>query len=139
MKHKKISIFIILFLVAASFANGEEFHDFDKDSQLEDLSPPVRCFFEAAAQNDSKALVTCFSGEVSVNIAGMQFNGREEVAAFGLRAGHHLSHQLNINFKPKRKKSSAGMANTGKIKNFYTIQTLVSFIEDRKKLVEYGA
>ncbi len=30
------------------------------------------------------------------------------------------------------------MANTGKIKNFYTIRPLVSFIEDRKKLVEYG-
>jgi hypothetical protein len=36
-------------------------------------------------------------------------------------------------------KLSAGMANTGKIKNFYTIRPLASFIEDRKKLVEYGA
>jgi hypothetical protein len=69
----------------AFFANGEEFHNFDKDSQLEDLSPPSRCFFDAAAQNDRKALVTCFSDEVSVNIAGMQFNGREEVAAFAER------------------------------------------------------
>ena len=31
------------------------------------------------------------------------------------------------------------MANTGKLKNFYTIKTLVSFIEDRKKLEEFVA
>ena len=53
---QKKSIFIILFLLTASFANGEEFHDFGKDSQLEDLSSPIRCFFDAAAQNDGKAL-----------------------------------------------------------------------------------
>lgn len=85
MKHRKISIFIILFLFSASFADGEEFHDFDKDSRIEDLSPPIRCFFDAAAQNDSKALLTCFSDKVFVNIAGMQFNGLEEVAAFAER------------------------------------------------------
>ena len=96
MKDKKISIFIILFLFAASFANGEEFHDFDKDSRIEDLSTSIRCFFDAAAQNDSNALLTCFSDKVFVNIAGMQFDGLEEVADFGLKAGHQLSHQLNM-------------------------------------------
>ena len=96
MKYKKISIFTIFFLLFASFANGKEFHDFDKDSRIKDLSPPIRCFFYAAAQNDSKALLTCFSDKVFVNIAGMQFDGLEEVADFGLKAGHQLSHQLNM-------------------------------------------
>ena len=88
MKYKKISIFIFIFLVGAFIANGEQekkFQDFNKDSQLESLSPPIRCFFEAAAQNDSKAFVACFSDEVSVNIAGMRFNGPEEVVAFAER------------------------------------------------------
>lgn len=45
MKLNKISIFILSFLIVASFANAEGFDDFSKDSQLEDLSPPIRCFF----------------------------------------------------------------------------------------------
>jgi hypothetical protein len=86
LKFQKISTCIFIFLAGAFIANGEEerkdFHNFGKDSQLEALSSPVRCFFEAAAQHDSKALVACFSDEVSVNIAGMRFHGPEEVAAF---------------------------------------------------------
>jgi hypothetical protein len=89
VKYKKISIFIFIFLVGTFIAKGEpekkDFHNFDKDSQLENLSPPIRCFFDAAAQNDSKALAACFSNEVSVNIAGMRFNGTEEVVAFAER------------------------------------------------------
>jgi hypothetical protein len=85
MKPNKIPVFILIFLVVASFANAEDFDNFSKDSQLGDLSPPVRCFFDAAAQNNRKALMACFSDEVSVNIAGMRFNGPEEVAAFAER------------------------------------------------------
>ena len=89
MDYMKISTFMLILFVGAYIANGEpekkDFHHFGKDSQLEDLSSPVRCFFDAAAQNDSKSLVTCFSDEVTVNIAGMRFKGPEEVAAFAER------------------------------------------------------
>ena len=85
MKNQRTVLFTILFMVVAAFANAESFDDFSKDSRLEDLSPPVRCFFEAAAQNDSKALKACFSDDVSVKIAGMRFNGPEEVSAFAER------------------------------------------------------
>ena len=61
------------------------------------------------------------------------------IADFGLRAGHQLSHQLSIDFKLQREKLSAGTANIGKIKNFFTIQRLICFIEERTKLVEYEA
>jgi hypothetical protein len=66
-------------------AYGGGFDEFEKDSKLDSLSPPVRCFFDAAAQNNSKALAACFSDDVSVNIAGMRFNGPEEVVAFAQR------------------------------------------------------
>ncbi|CAB1058609.1 hypothetical protein D1BOALGB6SA_3365 [Olavius sp. associated proteobacterium Delta 1] len=85
MNDKKIIVATLIFLTIALTAYGEEFHDFNKDSKLENLSRPVRCFFDAAAQNDSKALAACFSNEVTVNIAGMQFNGPEEVVAFAER------------------------------------------------------
>jgi hypothetical protein len=82
MKPNKISVLVLLFMVFPAFASADSFDDFSKDSQLDDLSSPVRCFFDAAAKNDHKALVACFSDEVSVNIAGMRFQGPEEVAAF---------------------------------------------------------
>ncbi len=85
MRSIKVSALICLVLLVVSVATAEEFDDFDKDSQLQDLSPPLRCFFDAAAQNDSKALRACFSKDVYVNIAGMQFNGPEEVVAFAER------------------------------------------------------
>jgi hypothetical protein len=85
VKYKKISILIVLLLVVTSFASAEDFNDFDKDSRLENVSPPIRCFFVAAAQNDSNAFAACFSTQVSVNIAGMRFNGTEEVVAFAER------------------------------------------------------
>ena len=85
MKQIKISASIFLVLFVVSIATAEEFQNFDKESRLQDLSPPVRCFFDAAAQNDTKALRACFSKDVSVNIAGMQFNGPEEVVAFAER------------------------------------------------------
>ena len=85
MKQIKISASIFLVLLVVSIATAEEFQNFDKESRLQDLSPPVRCFFDAAAQNDGKALRACFSKDVSVNIAGMQFNGPEEVVAFAER------------------------------------------------------
>ena len=81
---KKIAV-ILLFLAIAFTAYGEDFHAFDKDSKLDDLSAPVRCFFNAAAQNDSQALTDCFSKEVTVDIAGMKFDGPEEVVAFAER------------------------------------------------------
>ncbi len=85
MKQIKISASIFLVLFVVSIATAEEFQNFDKESRLQDLSPPVRCFFDAAAQNDTKALRACFSKDVSVNIAGMQFNGPQEVVAFAER------------------------------------------------------
>lgn len=85
MNNRPIALFIIFFLAVAVSAGAENFDEFSQDSQLDDLSPPVRCIFDAAAQNDRKALVACFSDEVSVNIAGMRFQGPEEVAAFAER------------------------------------------------------
>ena len=89
MKYKKISILIFIVLVGAFTVSGEQekkdFHSFDIDSKLDYLSPPVRCFFDAAAQNDSEAIAACFSTDVSVNIAGMRFNGPEQVVAFAER------------------------------------------------------
>lgn len=75
----------LVFLALSIHAHGGQFDNFDKDSRLDDLSPPVRCFFDAAAQNDPRALATCFADDVAVNIAGMQFNGPAEVVAFAER------------------------------------------------------
>ena len=44
MRHIKISALIFWVLLVGSIAVAEEFQDFDKDSQLQDLSPPARCF-----------------------------------------------------------------------------------------------
>ena len=85
MNDKIIIVGTLIFLSIAFTAFGEDLHDFDKDSKLDNLSGPVRCFFDAAAANDRQALVACFSNEVSVNIAGMRFNGPEEVADFAER------------------------------------------------------
>jgi hypothetical protein len=85
MKHKKQISVIVAVLFISFFAQAQDFNEFDKDSKLDDLSQPVRCFFDAAAQNDSKALAACFSDTVSVNIAGMRFNGPGEVVAFAER------------------------------------------------------
>ena len=82
---KMISVYIAIFLFIASFAYGGDFEDFSKDSRLVDLSPAVRCFFDAAARNDRQAIKACFTDDVSVNIAGMQFKGSEEVADFAER------------------------------------------------------
>ncbi len=89
MSLTKISLSILLFLLVPFIANGQQenkdFRDFDKDSRMDNLSAPVRCFFVAAAKNDSRALAACFSKAVSVNIAGMRFNGPEEIVAFAER------------------------------------------------------
>ena len=85
MKFNYVVTLIILLLITALTANGDNFDDFSKDSQLTDLSAPVRCFFDAAAQHDRTALVACMADDVAVNIAGMQFNGPQEVAAFAER------------------------------------------------------
>ena len=85
MKPNAMTVFIFSLLAVASSAGSGEFDDFSKDSQLQDLSAPVRCFFDAAAQNDRKALKACFAEDVAVNIAGMRFNGPEEVADFAAR------------------------------------------------------
>jgi hypothetical protein len=91
VENKKMSMLMamLVLFIGAYIANGgsekTDFRHFDRDSHLEDLSPPVRCFFDAAARNDSEALITCFSDEVTVNIAGMQFKGPEETAAFAER------------------------------------------------------
>ena len=73
----------ILILVAR--AGADDFKDFGKDSRLDQLSQGVRCFFNAANKNDEKALGNCFSQDVKVNIAGMRFNGPDEVVAFAKR------------------------------------------------------
>jgi hypothetical protein len=73
---------MIILLAIASFANGGNFEDFNKDSRLADLSPAVRCFFDAAAQNGRQALKACFTDDVAVNITGMQFKSPDEVADF---------------------------------------------------------
>jgi hypothetical protein len=85
MMFRNIWIIILIFFFMTSLAIGENFSDFDKDSNLGDLSSSVRCFFDAAAQNDSRALAACFSKTVAVNIAGMRFNGPDEVVAFAER------------------------------------------------------
>ena len=85
MRLKLTHGFVIAFLIISIHAYGGEFNDFDKDSRLDDLSHPVRCFFDAAARNDPRALATCFADDVTVNIAGMQFNGPAEVVAFAER------------------------------------------------------
>lgn len=89
MSSTKILLSVFLLLAFPCIANGQQgdkdFKDFDKDSRLEELSIPVRCFFVAASKNDSEALATCFSDKVSVNIAGIRFNGPEEVIAFAER------------------------------------------------------
>ncbi len=85
MNSKIISAFILSVLFVVSIAMAEEFEDFDKNSQLQDLSPPERCVFDAAAQNDSSALMECFSKDVFVNIAGMKFKGPKELVAFAER------------------------------------------------------
>jgi hypothetical protein len=85
MKAKKCAMAILIFFVIAITAFGENFENFDKDSRLDILSRPVRCLFDAAADNDSKALGACFSDHVSVDIASMRFNGPEEVVAFAER------------------------------------------------------
>lgn len=81
---KMIVVGLILLAVSAA-AHGEDFDGFDKVSKLDILSPPIRCFFEAAAENDREALAACFSDDVSVDIAGMRFNGSEELVAFAVR------------------------------------------------------
>lgn len=81
----KCLIVILVIFVFTSSAYGQSFEDFDKDNNLDMLSRPLRCFFEAAAENDSTAFGACFSDHVSVNIAGMRFSGPEEVVAFAER------------------------------------------------------
>jgi hypothetical protein len=54
-------------------------------------------------QNDSKALITCFSDEVIVNIAGMRFKGSEEVAAFAERDIWGGKYKVEKNFKQGNK------------------------------------
>ena len=80
----KAMVFVLSFVIVLS-AYGENFENFDKDSKLDLLSRPVRCLFNAAAENDSSAMGACFSDHVSVNIAGMRFSGPEEVVAFAER------------------------------------------------------
>ena len=85
MKAKLMWTVNIIFFFSICIADAEDFGDFDKDSNLADLSAPVRCFFDAAAKNDSQMLAACFKASVSVNIAGMRFNGPGEVVAFAER------------------------------------------------------
>jgi len=85
MSAKNFAMIILISFFASFTAYGEDFETFDKDSRLDTLSDPVRCFFNAAAENDSRALGACFSDQVSVNIAGMQFKGPEEVVSFAER------------------------------------------------------
>jgi len=85
MSAKNCAMIILISLFSSFTAYGEDFETFDKDSNLDILSRPVRCFFDAAAENDSRALGACFSDQVSVNIAGMRFNGPDEVVAFAER------------------------------------------------------
>ena len=85
MTTKIIWTISIIFVFSICIANADDFAVFDKDSNLDDLSAPVRCFFDAAAQYDSQALAACFQPSVYVNIAGMRFNGTDEVVAFAER------------------------------------------------------
>ena len=85
MYRKILCLGTLIFLAVAFQVNGADFHNFEQDSKLENLSAPVRCLFNAAALYDSRALSTCLSSEISVNIAGMLFNGPQEVVAFAER------------------------------------------------------
>jgi len=82
-KTSAIVIFIFFFIAIAAY--GDDFENFDKNSKLSNLSPAVGCLFNTAAKNDSKSFGACFSDQVSVNIAGMRFNGPGEVVAFAER------------------------------------------------------
>ena len=70
MKSNAIGIFMMLLLVTASSAGAGEFENFSKDRQLQGLSAPVRCFFDAAAQNNRKALMACFAKEKIIDWQG---------------------------------------------------------------------
>ena len=85
MKHGKVFLLLIVFLIGFSSSWAEEFERFSDDSRLDNLSPAVRCLFDAASVSDSKALASCLAKNVSVNIAGMQFSGPAEVVAFAER------------------------------------------------------
>ena len=85
MKLHQSFIIMVFFLVITALAGADDFESFNRDSRLDILSPPVRCFFNAASGNDSKALAKCFTENVSVNIAGMKFNGPAEVVTFAER------------------------------------------------------
>jgi hypothetical protein len=58
MNPKIISALLLSVLCVVSIAMAE---DFEKNSHLQDLSAPVRCFFDAVAQNDSSTLMGCFT------------------------------------------------------------------------------
>ena len=79
MKLYQSIIIVALVLVLTALAGADDFESFSKDSRLDILSAPVRCFFKAASGNDSMALAQCFTENVTVNIAGMKFNGPAEV------------------------------------------------------------
>jgi hypothetical protein len=61
MNPKIISALLLSVLFFVSIAMAEEFEDFEKNSHLQDLSAPVRCFFNAVAQNDGSTLMGCFT------------------------------------------------------------------------------
>ena len=84
MRVKTCAAGVFIFFIAIA-AYGENSDDFAKDSKLDMLSRFVRCLFDAAAANDSNAFGACFSVYVAVNIAGMRFNGPEDVVAFAER------------------------------------------------------
>ncbi|WP_157196896.1 nuclear transport factor 2 family protein [Marinomonas sp. S3726] len=46
------------------------------------LSVPVRCYFDAVAEKNDTKLLSCFNRQVTVNIAGMVFEGKDEVLKF---------------------------------------------------------
>lgn len=104
MRHITVSFFIFLILLVFSIAMAEEFQDFGTDSQLRNLSPPVRCFFNAAAQNDNDAMKECFAEDVSVDIAGMQLKGPEEVVAFAERDIRGGKYKVEKSFRQGSKK-----------------------------------
>lgn len=72
-------------VLLSDWALASDFTSFDKDSRLESLSKPTRCFFDAVAKYDERALGNCFSADIRVNIAGMRFNGPEETVRFAKR------------------------------------------------------
>jgi len=83
--YPRLAVAVIALLITYSCWATHSFNTFTQESRYGDLSNPVRCYFDAVSNEDDQQLVSCFDNEVSVNIAGMTFNGPGQVLSFAKR------------------------------------------------------